>query len=408
LKGDYVAGLNPDLTLKRVPDIDVRIKSDNNIEVASEDTIYFLGPHGLAILDVFYQPVSVSEALKRLSSTSTSVQDWMALTTTIVQLYDAGILQDETQREQELKIGKRGFGGTGIHVTMLNDRTRTSSFLAGIAETVNPGDVVVDIGTGTGVLALAAARAGAKHVYAIEASAVGDVAQAIFEANGMADRITLLRGWSTRIDLSERADVLVSEIIGNEPLGENVLEVTRDARKRLLKPGARMVPSKVRILGIPVTLPEAEFARHKLTADALRNWRSWYGIDFDPLAAADRGSAPVFFPRPQKAGHWETLSEPILLAEVDLSEVERLMIDRSVTVSAGASGILNSLLVYFELDLGPTTHLSTHPDRVDQKCHWRSMVWVLDPLPLRAGERFKITYQYRATGATYNVAVARA
>jgi ATP-dependent protease HslVU (ClpYQ) peptidase subunit len=403
-----VADLNPELRLRRVPDIEVRINSDNNIEVASEDAIYSLGPHGLAILDVFYQPVAVAEALKKLSSTSTGVQDWMTLTTTIMQLYEAGILRDEVQRNKELKTGKRGFGSAAIHIAMLNDRTRTSSFLAGIAETVNPEDVVIDIGTGTGVLALAAARAGAKHVYAIEASAIGDIAEATFEANGMADRITLLRGWSTRINLPERADVLVSEIIGNEPLGENVLEVTRDARKRLLKPGARMVPSKVRVLGIPITLPEAEFARHRLTAGTLQSWRSWYGIDFDLLAAVDRGPAPVFFPRPQKSRAWETISEPILLAEVDLSEIERLMIDRSVTVSANTSGILNGMLVYFELDLGPTTRLSTHPHKADENCHWRSMVWVLDPLPLTAGERFKITYQYRSTGTTYNVAVARA
>jgi predicted O-methyltransferase YrrM len=403
-----VADLNPEMRLRRVPDIEVRINSDNNIEVASEDATYNLGPHGLAILDVFYQPVSVAEALKKLSSTSTGVQDWMTLTTTIMQLYDAGILRDEVQRNKELKTAKRGFGSVGIHIAMLDDRTRTSSFLAGIAETVNSEDVVVDIGTGTGVLALAAARAGAKHVYAIEASAIGDIAQATFEANGMADRITLLRGWSTRINLPERADVLVSEIIGNEPLAENVLEVTRDARKRLLKPGARMVPSKVRVLGIPITLPEALFARHRLTADTLQSWRSWYGIDFDLLAAVDRGPTPVFFPRPRKARAWETISEPILLAEVDLSDVELLMIDRSVTISANTSGILNGMLVYFELDLGPTTRLSTHPHTADENCHWRSMVWVLDPLPLTAGERFKITYQYRSTGTTYNVAVARA
>lgn len=403
-----MAGLSPELRLRRVPDIEVRINSDNNIEVASEDTTYFLGPHGLAILDVFYQPVSVAEALNKLSSTITGVQDWMALTTTIMQLYDAGILQDEVQRDRDRRTSKRGFGSAGIHVAMLNDRMRTSSFLAGIAETVNSGDVVLDIGTGTGVLALAAARAGAKHVYAVEASAVGDVAEAIFEANGMADRITLLRGWSTRISLPERADVLVSEIIGNEPLGENVLEVTRDARRRLLKPGARMVPSKVRILGIPVTLPRAEFARHRLTEDMLRDWRSWYGIDFDLLAPGDGVPESVFFPRPQKARHWETLSEPILLAEVDLREVERVTINRSMTVSANTSGVLNGLLVYFELDLGPNTRLSTHPDTADENCHWRSMVWVLDPLLVTAGECFETTYQYRARGTTYKVAVDRA
>jgi SAM-dependent methyltransferase len=402
-----VAGLDPDLALRRVPEIDVRIKSDNNIEVVWGDATYHLGPHGLAILDVFYQPMPVSEALKRLGATVAGVQDWMALSTSIVQLYEAGILQDETQRKSDHRISSGGFGSAEIHVAMLNDRMRTSRFLSGIAETVNPGDIVVDIGTGTGVLAIAAARAGAKRVYAIEASTVGDVATAAFEANGVADRITLLRGWSTRIDLPERADVLVSEIIGNEPLGENVLEVTVDARKRLLKPGARMVPDTVRILGLPVTLPEKEFARHKLTTDTLRDWRAWYGMNFDPLADVDRDSTPLYFPRPQKARNWKMLSEPILLAEVDLRQAEQFMIDRSVTISSVASGVLNGLLVYFDLNLGPSTSLSTHPAEVEDRCHWRNMVWILEPLSLTAGDRFKITYQYRATRATYKVAVAR-
>jgi hypothetical protein len=193
-RGLRKSSLSPDLVLKRVPDVEVRINSDNNIQPVSEDMIYYLGPHALAILDTFYQTVSVSEALKKLSATTSGVQNWMALTTTIVQLYDAGILQDESQREEKLKTSKRGFGGPGIYVGMLNDRARTSRFLAGIAEVVRPGDIVVDIGMGTGVLTIAAARAGAKHVYAIEASAIGQVAEAIFQANGLADRITLLRG----------------------------------------------------------------------------------------------------------------------------------------------------------------------------------------------------------------------
>jgi len=405
-----MSSLSPDLVLKRVSDVELRINSDNNIQLVSDDTIYYLGPHALAILDAFYQPVSVSEALKKLSATAAGVQDWMALTTTIVQLYDGGILRDVTQRERKLKTSKRGFGVPGMHVTMLNDRVRTSRFLTGIAEVVRPGDIVVDIGTGTGVLAIAAARAGARHVYAIEASAIGQVAEAIFRANGLEDRITLLRGWSTQIDLPERADVLVSEIIGNEPLGENVLEVTRDARKRLLKPEARLVPSKVEILGLPVTIPQAEFANRTraLTAETLQNWRSWYGINFDPLAETDQDSPPSFLIKPQNAKDWETLSEPIMMAEVDLREVERLMIDSSVTVDATSSGVLNGLLVYFELDIGPTTRLSTHPAQADRDCSWFSMVWVLDPLAIKVNDQLNVTYQYRAKGASQKVAVARA
>jgi predicted RNA methylase len=69
------------------------------------------------------------------------------------------------------------------------------------------------------MLAIAAACA-SSHVYAIEASGIGKLAKAIFKANGLADRITLIEGWSTQVNLPEKADVLISEIIGNEPLGE--------------------------------------------------------------------------------------------------------------------------------------------------------------------------------------------
>lgn len=400
--------LSPDLVLKRLPDIEVRVNSDNNIQVVADDTIYYIGQHGLAVLDAFYQPVPVSQALESLRATTASIQDWMSLTTTIVQLYDAGILQDENQRKRELKTSRRGFGGLGVHRNMLNDRVRTSAFLAGISEVVRPDDVVVDIGTGTGVLAVAAARAGARHVYAVEASAIGEVALAVFEANGLSERITLVRGWSTHIDLPERADVLVSEIIGNEPLGENVLEVTRDARKRLLKPGARLVPGRVRILGLPVTVPEAELTGRTLTGDNLKNWQSWYGIDLGPLARVKQEEPPSFNILPQRARDWDTLSEPILLTEVDLDKIEQLMVDSTVTVEANRGGTLNGLLVYFELDLGPGTTLSTHPAQADEANSWFCRVWGIEPLSLQAKDPFSVTYQYRATGTSHALTVARA
>jgi hypothetical protein len=97
-----------------------------------------------------------------------------------------------------------------------------------------------------------------------------------------------------------------------------------------------------------------------------------------------------------------------MMAEVDLREVERLMIDSSVTVDATSSGVLNGLLVYFELDIGPTTRLSTHPAQADRDCSWFSMVWVLDPLAIKVNDQLNVTYQYRAKGASQKVAVARA
>jgi Ribosomal protein L11 methyltransferase (PrmA) len=401
------------MRLRRVPDVRVDIDSSNNVRVLSDHVAYHLGPHGLAILDAFYQPTTVSEALERLGETVSDTQDWIALTNTIVQLHEAGILQDESQRTQKPRGDKSGYGAAGIHVAMLNDRARTSGFLSGIEETVSAGDVVLDIGTGTGVLAMAAARAGAKHVYAIEASSIGESARAVFEVNGLADRITLLQGWSTQLSLPERADVLISEMIGNEPLGEHVLEITLeitlDARKRLLKSEARLVPSKVCIFGLPVTIPRTELMKRLVTIETLQNWRSWYGMDFEPLAEMHHDMFPEYYTRPQKASRWRTLSEPVMLAEVDLRKVERFLIDNSTIITTNISGRLDGLLLYFELQLGPNTKLSTHPVQVDRDNHWRSPVWALvDPLSVQAGEQLEVTYQYRvAKGTTHRVAIHR-
>ena len=64
-------------------------------------------------------------------------------------------------------------------------------------------------------------------------------------------------------------------MIGNEPLAENALEITADAIKRLLKPDARLIPHKVRVFGLPVTVPGAELMKRTFEAENLQNWQSW-------------------------------------------------------------------------------------------------------------------------------------
>ncbi len=71
---------------------------------------------------------------------------------------------------------------------MLHDERRTGDYLRALAAAVRPDDVVLDIGTGSGVLAVAAARAGARRVYAVEASDIAEVAARVFEVNGVQDR----------------------------------------------------------------------------------------------------------------------------------------------------------------------------------------------------------------------------
>jgi 2-polyprenyl-3-methyl-5-hydroxy-6-metoxy-1,4-benzoquinol methylase len=287
-----------------------------------------------------------------------------------------------------------------FHVNMLNDKARTSSYLASIRKVVRPGDTVVDIGTGTGIFAVAAARAGARHVYAIEAGPIARAATRLFEANGLAARITLIRGLSTRIWLPERADVLISEVIGDEPLAEGVIGITKDALRRLLKPGARLIPSRIRIFGLPVTIPGAELGKLTFTRGTLQNWRSWYDIQFAPLTRIAENlpfeSHFSYFINPYTMRDWKILSAPVLLADVDFKRWRGPWIHTSKTVTATESGHLDGLMVYFELQVGSSTFLSTHPRVVDENNHWHSPVRIFTkPIALQQGDRFDMTYWYR-------------
>jgi 2-polyprenyl-3-methyl-5-hydroxy-6-metoxy-1,4-benzoquinol methylase len=311
-----------------------------------------------------------------------------------------------------------------LHVDMLNDRTRTSSYLESIRRNVRPGDVVLDIGTGTGIYAMAAARAGARHVYAIEAGPVASAARALFEANELSDRITLLRGWSTDLSLPERADVLISEVIGNEPLAEGVVGVTKDALKRLVKPDARLVPSRIRIYGLPVSVPNREIGRLTFTQETLSNWKSWYGFDFDLLAKATRNSMydSVFgyFVNPKMMEGWKPLSEALLFADIDFRTWRGRWINNTQTVRFNASGQLNAMVTFFELyddnetdedvdeDIdvdkadveadetdGALPFYTSDPDEVDRNNHWLSPVRIfVEPLEAKAGNSFDVTYWY--------------
>lgn len=398
--------LTPNAVLRRAPDIKVHITSESGLRIYRGMDLVATGPNGLAILDVFQKPMRVADAIARLQSYVGRAQDWIDVLETLIGLYKAGILQDEQQDNRTDTPASVGWGSPIIQIHMLNDRARTAAFLSAIREVVRPGDVVVDIGTGTGVLAIAAAQAGAIRVYALEASFIGKTAQAVVESNGFGDRVKLLYGWSTKTRLPEGADVLVSEIIGDEPLSENVLETTSDAIEHLLTADARLIPSRVKVFGVPITMPRDVRMRHFLTPQSLRNWRSWYGIDFGPLLDVSRSLPHSFSVASDIARDWKTLSDPGLLADIDLKSLKNLTIDNATTVITSMAGRVDGVLIYFDINLSPTVQLSTHPTRVQRSNSWRNTVWVCpQPPQVRSGDCLEMTYRYRAGGARAEVAV---
>lgn len=134
------------------------------------------------------------------------------------------------------------------HFRIVRDDLRNAAYEAALKRAVGPETRVLDIGAGTGLLAMMAARAGAGSVVTCEMNpAVADAAADIVALNGHADRVRVVAKRSTELDVEAdmggRADVLVSEIVSADMLGEAVLPVMEDAARRLLKPGGRMIPS---------------------------------------------------------------------------------------------------------------------------------------------------------------------
>jgi len=132
-----------------------------------------------------------------------------------------------------------------VHRTMIRDRVRTEAFQRAIDSVVRPGDTVLDVGAGSGILSVFAARAGAARVYAVEQTSIAVLAQELAAANGVAEIVRVVHGDIVDIDLPERVDVIVSEWLGGFGIDEGMLVPVIAARDRWLKPGGIMIPHSV-------------------------------------------------------------------------------------------------------------------------------------------------------------------
>ena len=135
------------------------------------------------------------------------------------------------------------------HFNLVLDLPRNDAYEAALKRAMKPGIRVLDIGTGTGLLAMMAVRAGAAEVFACEMNPVtADAAKQVIAENGFADRIKVLPKLSRELDaerdLGGGVDLIVSEIVSNELLDEAVLLTMEHAIAHLLKPGGQVIPAR--------------------------------------------------------------------------------------------------------------------------------------------------------------------
>ncbi|MGV6852633.1 MAG: 50S ribosomal protein L11 methyltransferase [bacterium] len=358
------------------PELNVRFINSHEIEVKTTDEWRYVGHHCLPILQAFVRPCSVELALKNLKNTISGKQDWIDLTTSLYLLKKYDFLVD-SQSTSSASHAREAYQQPIIHTQMLNDSVRTQAFLDAIDKTVQPGDIVVEIGTGTGVLAIAAARAGAAKVYAIEASGIADVAEQLIKENGYQDIIQVVRGWSTQVTLPEKCDLLISEMLGNDPFAEQVNELTLDAIERFLKDDFTLVPSHIDVELSAFEAPEQFLSSIIYTHNNTSKWSEDYQINFCSLTDQQEQNQLIMY-LPQKTSQWKALSKPTLICSIDLYQQHLPDLSFQCELTTTESGSLNTLMLHYRLTLAEDVYLDIAPGIADINNHWTCPVWLIN------------------------------
>jgi protein arginine N-methyltransferase 1 len=235
------------------------------------------------------------------------------------------------------------------HFILLNDAVRVAAYERAIAAIVKPGDVVLDLGTGTGVMGLLACRAGASRVYSIEASGMVEGVRNIVRANGLEDRMVCLYGDSKDLELPERVDVAITDQAGPFGIGGRLFGSLNDAHRRLLKPRARMIPSH-----IDLSIGLAELPQGWAT---VKFWDERpLGFDMSAMCALARNVAYEIKFSPE-----QLLSAPGCVLSLDLAARTEPAMGGSTTLVAGRPGTLHGLFAFFSAELAPAVSISNSP-----------------------------------------------
>ncbi|MBT2382900.1 class I SAM-dependent methyltransferase [Streptomyces sp. ISL-11] len=285
--------------------------------------------------------------------------------------------------------------GDGFHSLMLGDELRMNAYRAAIAEAVRPGTTVLDLGTGTGILARWALEAGASRVYGIDfnETVLAEAVDRLKDA-GHGDRFQPLCGLSFDLELPERVDVVVSEIMGNLADNENFAEILDDARRRFLRPGGTMLPRHVESYLVPVA---AERAHAQLTGQGPQD--AGGPAAFARLLHRRGAGSPfdlyydVIVPRRQH------LAAPRVVRTYDLSTpggTGRPDYRVPLVYTARRDGVLTGFKGYFVATLSDTVALDISGDDIGARTtsdSWKHCYLpIAEPVPLRRGDRVAVTF----------------
>jgi SAM-dependent methyltransferase len=267
-----------------------------------------------------------------------------------------------------MSISVYGFDDVGNHANMLLDHTRVQAFADAIREVVKPGDVVADIGSGTGLLAILAAKAGARRVYAVERGPLAELIDVAAADNGVSHIVTVLRGDARDLRFPEQPDVIVSETIGSFGVDEGMLGLLKTVRRRV--PKAVMVPSH---LDMHFGIASIEALNHEL-----RTLAEGLPVTLKALrkSVGSRVAMGVV--------HGDDVVGVEVAARFAIGESD-LPNSMTALVTASRDATINAIVSWFSSQVSPSVHLASGPNAPSPS--WANCIFPIDPpIRVKAGD----------------------
>lgn len=277
----------------------------------------------------------------------------------------------------------------GIHEEMLKDEVRTETYRRAIMNNKQlfRDKVVLDVGCGTGILSMFAAKSGAKKVIGIDMSNIIDRAKEIVKANNLDGVVSLVKGKVEEVQLPdgiEKVDIIISEWMGYCLLYETMLPTVLYARDKWLAKGGIIMPDKASMY-----MTAIEDRKYK---DSKVNW--WdnvYGFDFSLMK-----DVVIFEPLVDCCSSSQIICKSVRFKEFDLYTVtvEDLTFTSDIKLRASRDDYVHALLCFFSCEFSKTKgriRFSTGP--ADEQTHWKQTIFYLkDVITIGQGEEVKVQF----------------
>ncbi|KAJ1981196.1 Nuclear SAM-dependent mono-and asymmetric methyltransferase [Dimargaris cristalligena] len=269
----------------------------------------------------------------------------------------------------------------GIHEEMLKDEVRTVSYQNAILQNKHlfEGKVVLDVGCGTGILSMFAAKAGAKLVIGVDMSNIIDKAKQIVADNGLSDKVTLLKGKMEEVVLPvDHVDIIISEWMGYFLLYESMLDTVLVARDKYLTPGGLIFPDTATMH--IAAIEDGDYRKEKIDF-----WDDVYGFNMRAIKEVALKEPLVDTVDPEAINTTDCIFKTIDITTVTKEE---LAFTAPFHIQCTRRDYVHALLVWFDISFDAChkpVRFTTGPR--GKYTHWKQTVFYLpEPLVTEAGE----------------------